>query len=480
MASTTKKFIWNTIWSLLSQSANLLLGLAANIVLANMLSPFEFGQVGIIMFFVTIINVFTDSGLGGAIVRKKELLPTDYSTVFIFNIAISAFCFLSLLLFAGSIAQYYEDETLKPLIWASSIMICINSFNIVQNAKIYREMKLKLNLYINTFSVILSSIIGIFLAVHGYGAWALVIMNLALVTFKTGFLWLLLGGIGKLVFNIESFKSLYRYGVFTTLTSVVNTSFENIYQLMLGKYFSINQVGYFYQGKKIQGVSSQMLNSLSLGVVFSHLSKYQEDRHIFQQHYLRIFSFFSMLTGAIASLVFLLAKDTVQIVLGNIWLGSVIYIQILGIASFFQLHKIFCQNILKVYDRTEKIFTWELIASTIPIASIILGIILKNILIMLVGMIVSNLFAYLLNCYYSWKFLGLKASKELRLIYKIVVAAVVSIFFTQVVNTMNVNAIVSILLMTVLFLVFYITTLKLLRVLDSNLIFQLFKTSQAK
>jgi O-antigen/teichoic acid export membrane protein len=249
---------------------------------------------------------------------------------------------------------------------------------------------------------------------------------------------------------------------------------------MLGKHFSINQVGYFYQGKKIQGVSSQMLNSLSLGVVFSHLSKYQEDRHIFQQHYLRIFSFFSMLTGAIASLVFLLAKDTVQIVLGNIWLGSVIYIQILGIASFFQLHKIFCQNILKVYDRTEKIFIWELIASTIQVASIVLGIILKNIFIMLVGMIASNLLAYLLNSYYSWKILGLKASKELGLICKIIVASVVSTCCTRIVDIINVNAVVSLLLMTALFIVFYVIVLKLLRVFDSNLIFQLFKTSRAK
>lgn len=466
MRSSTKVFFWNTIWSSLSRSATIVIGLVTNIILANMLSPFEFGQVGIIMFFVTVINVFTESGLGGAIVRKKEIFHEDYSTVFLFNIAISVFGFLVLLLTSGTVANYYKDSSLELLLNVSGVMILVNAFGVVQNAKIYREMKFKRNLYISTSSIFLSSLLGVYLAWVGYGVWALVIMNLAMVSIKTILLWIYEGGIGKLVFSTESFKGLYQYGVFTTLTSIFNTAFENIYQLLLGKHFSISQVGYFYQGKKIQSVPFSILNSLSLGVVFSQLSKFQEDKKAFQDKYLKIFSIFSIITGGFASIVFLLAKDGVILVLGKVWIESVVYIQILSIASFFQMHKVFCQNILKVYNRTEKIFTWEMISTSLQIGTIVLGIMMKSILILLSGLILSNLIAYLINSFFSWKLLGLKSGKEMVFVFKVAIASSGSVLISQLITRMNLNNISTMLLMAGVFVSLYMFILKVLGIFD--------------
>jgi len=466
MLTTTKKLISNTIWSFLGQSSTVIIGLITNIILARILSPFEFGQVGIIMFFITVINVLTEGGLGGALVRMKEITNEDYSTVFLFNLAISIAFFLSLIFSSGLIANYYNDIRLQPLICVSSIIIIINAFNVVQNARIYREMKFKINLYINITSVVLSSSIGLYLAFKGFGVWSLVVMNLILVFSKTVLLWISEGGVGKLSFNVISFKGLYRYGVFVTLISFFNTAFDNIYQLLLGRYFSIKQVGYFYQGKKMQGVPFFILNSLTLGVIFSHLANFQTDNESFQKEYLKIHTVFSIAIAALGSLIFLLARHAVQLVLGNVWLESVVYIKLLTIASFFLLLKVYCQNICKVFNRTEKIFIWELVAIALQIVTIVVGIVMKSIFITLSGAIVSNLIAYLINSIYSWRLLGLTGDKEMASTAKIVIASCIGVVVAAQIDTMNINVLLQITLMPVVFVLIYLGLLKILRVFD--------------
>jgi len=404
--------------------------------------------------------------LGGALVRMKEITNEDYSTVFLFNLAISIAFFLSLIFSSGLIANYYNDIRLQPLICVSSIIIIINAFNVVQNARIYREMKFKINLYINITSVVLSSSIGLYLAFKGFGVWSLVVMNLILVFSKTVLLWISEGGVGKLSFNVISFKGLYRYGVFVTLISFFNTAFDNIYQLLLGRYFSIKQVGYFYQGKKMQGVPFFILNSLTLGVIFSHLANFQTDNESFQKEYLKIHTVFSIAIAALGSLIFLLARHAVQLVLGNVWLESVVYIKLLTIASFFLLLKVYCQNICKVFNRTEKIFIWELVAIALQIVTIVVGIVMKSIFITLSGAIVSNLIAYLITSIYSWRLLGLTGDKEMASTAKIVIASCIGVVVAAQIDTMNINVLLQITLMPVVFVLIYLGLLKILRVFD--------------
>jgi len=476
MTTTTVKFLKNTIWSFLSQSSTVIIGLITNIILARILTPFEFGQVGIIMFFITVINVIMEGGLGGALVRTKDISDEDYSTVFVFNLVISVVFFLILIASSGVIADYYNNIKLKPLICVSSFIIIINAFNIVQNARIYREMKFKINMYINLVSVVFSSLIGIFLAVKGFHVWSLVIMNLILVFSKTVLLWISEGGVGRLTFNMGSFKGLYRYGIFVTLVSFFNAAFDNVYQLLLGKYFSIKQAGYFYQAKKMQGVPFFILNSLTLGVIFSHLAKFQTDSKNFQKEYIKILSIFSIVIAALASLIFLLAKDVVQIVLGNIWMESVIYMKLLTIASFFLLLKVFSQNVCKVFNRTEKIFIWELVAIFMQVVTIVIGIVTKSIFITMCGAIVSNLLAYLINSYYSWRLLGLDYNGEIMLVVKITFASIIGVVASDRIGLLTANSLLHILLMTITFIPVYIVSLRILGLFDLKYILRVYKS----
>src|SRR5690606_29369958 len=190
MSTLKKSFITGFIWSFVGQTSYLFVALIANIILARLLSPYEFGQVGIVMFFIIISKVLTESGLTGALVRKKDATEEDFSTVFIFNLIISVFLFFLLVLFSGLIADFYDNRALKNILIALAFILIINAFQFTQNAKIVRDLKFKKQSLYALVAVILSSLIGLILALFDYGVWALVIMQICNAFILTLLYWI--------------------------------------------------------------------------------------------------------------------------------------------------------------------------------------------------------------------------------------------------------------------------------------------------
>ena len=325
MSSFKKSIISGTIWSIAGQVATLLIILISNVILARMLSPKEFGQIGIIMFFIMLANVFTEGGLSGALIRKKNATKIDYSTVFIFNLIVSIFCFLLLLLFSDFIANYYNDHLLKKLIIVSGFVLIINAFQITQNAKLMSDMKFKQKTLYRFFAVLIATIIGLIFAYLGYGVWALVVIQLLISFNMTLILWFFEGLHLSVKFNRKSFNELYGFGINTTIASLLNTTFDNIYQLILAKHFSLNQTGFYYQAKKLQEVPTGVINMVAQSVVFSSLSKLQDDKTLFINAYNKIFLYFLIVLGLITILTYVYAEQIILLLYGKKRIDSVIY-----------------------------------------------------------------------------------------------------------------------------------------------------------
>lgn len=388
-------------WSFLGQFGYMLVGLIANIILARLLSPYEFGQVGIIMFFIVIAKVLTESGLSGALIRKNDATEEDFSTVFIFNLGVSLALMLILITFSGVIANFYGDEELKSILIATSSVLLINAFQITQNAKLVKSLKFKKKASYEFIAILTASIIGVVLAFYDAGVWAIVSMQIVTALVLTVLLWVFEGPLKKIVFSKKSFKGLYKFGVNTTLASLINTAFDNIYQLILGKYFAISQTGFFYQGKKLQEVPVKIIKSTTLGVVFSSLSKLQNDAEQFNLFYKRIVTLFTITVGLICLFVYFYAHNITLLLYGEKWLGAVFYMQILIISSYFYMQEMFNRVIFKVFDRTEKILYLEVIKKSIQAVSILLGIFFKSIEILLYGFLVTSIISFFINYYES-------------------------------------------------------------------------------
>jgi len=424
MTDIKKSIVSGFIWSILGQGGYLIIGLVANIILARLLTPFEFGQVGIIMFFIVIAKVLTESGLSGALIRKNDATDEDFSTVFIFNLIISIVLMLLIIGFSGTIANFYDDPQLKYILIASSSVLLFNAFQITKNARLIKDLKFKKKSKYEVLAILCASIIGITLAFYGYGVWSIVLMQISTALILTLLLWIFEPSIKKLVFRRNSFKSLYKFGVNTTLASMINTAFDNIYQLILGKYFAISQTGLFYQGKKLQEIPVGVLKSTTLGVVFASLSKVQDDLKQFEYLYNKIVTFFTVIVGAICLFVFFYAENIIMLLYGEKWIGAVFYMQILIVSSFFYMQEMFNRIIFKVFDRTEKILHLEILKKAIQSISIIIGVILLNIEVLMYGLLITSIISFFINFYVSRKILGNVKWNEVILVFKVALTSI--------------------------------------------------------
>lgn len=439
MSSLKRKFITGFIWSLGGQAGYLIVTLISNIILARLLTPYEFGQIGIVMFFIIIAKVLTESGLSGALIRKTDATEEDFSTVFIFNLAISFFLFILLISFSGTIADFYDNPPLQNILIALASILLINAFQFTQNAKVIRDLKFKKRSIYMFISVVLSSAFGIILALLKYGVWALVIMQIANAFILTLIYWIFEGPIKKFVFKKSSFKTLYKFGVNTTLASLISTGFENIYNLVLGKFFSIQYTGLYYQAKKLQEVPLSVIKSTLLGVVFSTLSKLQHDQKAFTKFYNRIMVVFTTLVGLICLLIYFYAEQVILLMYGEQWLGAVFFMQILIIASFFLMQEMLNRVLFKVFDKTEKILYLEIIKNVIQLTTVVIGIIKLDLAVLMYGFLATSVISYFINYYYSRKIYQKFSWEEIIKVFKVLLIAVGLVGAINILNNQILN-----------------------------------------
>lgn len=420
----SRSLLINSLWSFIGRFGYLSVALVSNIILVRLLSPKEFGQVGIMMFFIVIANVLIESGLSGALVRKPNVTEIDYSTIFIFNLIVSLVLMGALVASSGYIAEFYSDPELKSILIASSFVLIINALRITQNNKLVKNLQFKLKALYEFISVFIGSLIAIFLAFKGVGVWALVALQLSTAITLTCILWIFVEPIKVFKFSSNSFKQFYKFGINTTLSSLLNTAFDNIYQLILGKYFSISQAGYFYQAKKLQEMPIGVLESTMSGVVYSTLAQLQGEPEKFNALYRNTVRFFTIVVALICMIIFYYSDLIINILYGAKWSASAIYLQLLVVASFFYLQEMFNRIIFKIFDKTEKILQLEVFKKIIQSITILYGLWIMSINVLIYGFVLTSIISFMVNYYYARVIQNYFNYKEFLDIIKIIVICI--------------------------------------------------------
>jgi len=268
-------------------------------------------------------------------------------------------------------------------------------------------------------STLFASAIGIVSAYMGFGIWALITMQISRSAINTALLWIFEGFYFKLSFSKASFADMYSFGKNTTLSSLLNKLFDNIYQLILAKYFSVSQAGFYYQAKKIQDLPGVILKAIIQTVVFSGLAKLQDDKRAFSSMYNRIVATFASILGLTTILLYFYAYDLVKIVLGSEWIETALYIQLLSIASYFYVQENFNRLIFKIFNKTHIILNLEIVKKAIQTVTVVIGVVYNNLLVLLVGFIVTNVVSFSINFFYSRAVLGYFNKNEVFLTFKI-------------------------------------------------------------
>lgn len=417
--SVKRSIVKGSAWSVAGQFLIMSVTLLANILLARMLTPTDFGKIGIIMVFINIAYVLTEGGLSAALIRKTDASYRDYSTVFVFNFIIGLIGFILITSFSGFISDIYGDESLQLPLIISALILIINAFQFIHNTKLIAEMRYKEKSTYEFLAVIFSSIAGIIAAYYGLQVWSIVVMQLSRGIFLNILYFIFEKYKYSFLFSKESFKELYGFGMNTSISSLITITFDNIYQLILGAFFSLNQVGFYYQAKKIQDVPAALLTILNQGPVYAGLAKIQYEKDRFVNAYNQISALLLTFVGIITVCFFIFSDEIIVLLFGDKWLEAGFYLKFLAISSFFFMQENLNRVIFKIFNKTRSLLLLEVLKKVVQIFSIFVGVFYKDIQILLIGIIVSNAFGYFINYFVASKILNHSEYKELNYVLKV-------------------------------------------------------------
>jgi O-antigen/teichoic acid export membrane protein len=418
----------------------MVVGLVGNIVLARFLMPEEFGQFGIAMFFVVISNVLIESGFSGALIRLKKVEEKDYSTIFVFNLIISIILYVLLIVFSNNIAAFYNDKQLTSILIVIGSILVFNAFQITQNAKLVKGMMFRKRALYKFISLFLATIVAIVLAVNNYGIWALVFLQVLSSFFLSIILSLKVKNSFSFKFDKVAFKKMYSFGMNTTIASVVNTAFENGYQLIIGKYFSLAQVGVFYQAKRLQEVPDALYKNVILNVFYSKLANYQENIKEFHQKYIEMTIHATIVIGLSTTIVTCFSEEVIDFVYGSKWQDSAFFLKLLSISSFFYLIEICNRNIFKVFNKTNILLGIEILKKIVQSITIFIGIYFHSLEYLMYGYLFTTIFSLVVNYYYAKKVLSVLSFKGLIPIGLVLfIVVLLYILITSLNNYLNYN-----------------------------------------
>lgn len=406
-----KKLISGLAWGATGQIAYYIVAFVANVLLARILLPSDFGRFGIALFFISVIRVLSESGLGGAIVRNNAAREIDYSTIFLFNLIVSCFFVVLLFVFGEYIADYYEDEELSKIISVASIMLIINSFYFIQITKVIKNMRFKAKALYDFISIVISSGIALLLGTLGFGVWSLVFMQISTVSISGLLMWVLEERVKSMKFSYQSFLFHAKFGVHTTIASVLNSVFSNINNVLIGKFFNLSQTGFYYQANRFQEAPMGVINYLNQNVIYSVLAKLQNDEYAFSRTYQKIIGVFGIITAYICLVMYVFANELIIGIFGPSWSESGFYLKILSLVGFFYTQELYVRNIFKIFDQTKYLLRLELIKKVVHTITLVVALLLMRIDLLLYGYLLTSVIAFSLTYLISrrvFPFLGLK------------------------------------------------------------------------
>lgn len=400
MESLKNKSVKGIGWSFADNLANSGITFLVGIILARILSPAEFGLIGMITIFIAVSNSIVDSGFSSALIRKAKTKDIDFNTVFYFNLCLSIVLYLILFFCAPAISQFFNEPILNPITKVMGSILIINAFGIVQRTLLVKEVDFKTQTKISFIASIISGFVGVWMALRGFSVWSLVGQQILRQFLNSIFLWIFNAWRPALEFSVKSFQELFEFGSKLLISSLIDTIYRNIFYLIIGKFYTTEQLGQYTRADQFNQIFSSNLTAVVQKVSFPVLCSIQDDEKRLKQVYQRILKSTMLVVFAFMLGLAAIAKPLVLILIGVKWLPSVIYLQIICFAGMlYPLHAINL-NILLVKGRSDLFLRLEIIKKIISAIPIYLGI-FHGIEFMLWGSVVISFAAYLLNSYYS-------------------------------------------------------------------------------
>lgn len=328
------------LWSFLIQGGTQVINFVVTVLLARLLLPEEFGLIGMIAVFMAISRALLDGGFVSSLIRTKNADNIDYSTVFFVNLISSVILYGILFFTAPFIAAFYQKAILVDLVRVLGLILIINAFSLVQSAKLNKALRFKTQFKLQLPSLIISAGISIWMAYNHFGVWSLVAKDLIYAFLATIQLWWYGKWIPSFIFDKEKFRYHFNFGYKLSLTQVINTSFDNLYNVVIGKYFSAAQLGYFTRARSLEQLPTGFFYNAFNRVFYPLLAKISDDDAQLKHYYSQLMRIIVFVVTPTLVYLGVIAEPLFRWLLTEKWLPAVPYFQILLISGiFYPIHK---------------------------------------------------------------------------------------------------------------------------------------------
>lgn len=411
------------VWTAAQKYSMMIIGFISGIVLARLLTPHDYGCIGMLSIFMVLANTFIDGGFGSALIQKKNPTQVDYSTIFFWNMGMSAFVYAILFVCAPAISRFYNLPILCNVLRVQALVLFIYAFNMVQVNQLKKKLNFKFISIVTVSTAAISLAVTIVLAYKGFGVWALVAQNLISAAIPAVANCIYVKWRPIWTFSWKSFKELFSFGIYILLTHLLNNFSFKLQGLLIGKVFSSSTMGYYSKAVSTESMASHSISSIMTQVTYPLYAQVQDDKAVLSNMIKRLTMTTAYITFPLMFILLLIAKPVFVLLYSDRWLASVPYFQVLCIAGLaFCLQSINLQSISAI-GKSKAMFSWSVIKSLIRIVLIVGGLAAFGMKGLLCAVVLTQWVCLFINMSLVSKHVGYKLVEQIRNLMPIAVVA---------------------------------------------------------
>lgn len=431
--SLIDKTVKGVAWSGIDNVAQFGVSFVVSIVLARLLTPDDYGLIGIITIFTAVCTALINGGFTSALIRKKNVTDDDYNTSFIVNLGMSLLLYVVIYICSPLIADFFDRDELIALTRVSALGMIIGALALVQQTRLTKLIDFKSQTKITVIASVTSGIVGIVMALMDFGVWSLVVQSLTSQSLRTILLWVANKWVPQLRFSSECFHELFGFGWKMMAVGVIDTVWKELYQVVVGKFYSPATLGQYTRAKGFSQLFSSNLTNVIQRVTYPVLSNIQDEKERMIAAYRRIIRVTMFITAISMFFLGAISEPLLYCLIGPKWNEAATYLPLICfVGSLYPLHAINL-NMLQVQGRSDLFLGLEIVKKTIGILPLYICIV-YGVMPMLYTSIFTSIICYFLNSYYPGKLLGYSSWMQIKDIapsYGIAIIVSFSVYFLK-------------------------------------------------
>jgi len=403
-----KKAASGMVWTAIQKYSKMGIQFVSGIILARLLTPYDYGCIGLLAIFMVVAETFIDGGFGSALIQKKRPTQEDYSTIFFWNLGLATVMYTILYFSAPAIARFYKIPILCEVLRVQGLILFIYALNLIQRNQLKKQLRFKIIAIVRIVTSIISLIITIIMAYMGLGVWALVTQNLIGAAIPAVIFWGYTKWKPAWIFSWKSIKELFDFGIFMFMTHLLNNISTQLQGLFIGRLYNPATLGYYSKANGTERLASGTITGVMTAVTYPLYAEVQDNLPKMQNMIKRLTSTISFITFPLLAVLLLVAKPVFVLLYSDRWIESVPYFQVLCIAGMGGCLTSVNTQCIAAIGKSKVMFYWTIIKRVVGLICIICGLYLFGMYGLLVGVVINNWFSYFINIWLVSKYIGYK------------------------------------------------------------------------